>query len=184
MQKITLLLSMIVLMSISSLTSNAQEVQAAKNSFAVGFNINQNQDDYGLGIDAVSPYFSDGKIAFKFGINFKWFQFQPNDTMDFEYNSYQTFQLGVRFRNWVVNERIFGYFEAGIFSILPNEAWSSGAMKIGGYGLFGIEYKLSPSMSIYNELGGAAAGAKADKLPHNPAYSSGFLAHVGLRVNF
>ena len=36
-----------------------------KNSFAVGLNINQFQNDFGLGVHVISPYFANNSVADK-----------------------------------------------------------------------------------------------------------------------
>lgn len=42
-----------------------------KNSFAVGLNINQFQNDFGLGVHVISPYFANNSVAVKLGGNFQ-----------------------------------------------------------------------------------------------------------------
>ncbi len=164
-------------------TSTAQEVSPSKNTFALGFNINQDAQDYGLGIEAVSPYFSDGRFAFRLGVNFKWLNYMDSASAKYDYASYQNIKLGFRARKWVMPERIFVYSEGGLLFIFESDVISSGATGIGAYGLFGCELKPSENMGIFLEAGGGAARARMTKQPGEPFYGDGFMSSVGFRLN-
>jgi len=55
---------------------------------------------------------------------------------------------------------------------------------LGGYGLFGFEFKIAPRFAYFIELGAVGTGATADKIESKPVYSNGFLTSVGLKIGF
>ena len=68
--------------------------------------------------------------------------------------------------------------------ILPNSDFSSKSLVLGGYGLFGFEFKIAPRFAYFIELGAVGTGATADKIESKPVYSNGFLTNVGLKIGF
>jgi len=50
-----------------------------RNNFALGLNINQFQNDFGIGVHIISPYFTNNSVALKLGGNFQWFQHTVNN---------------------------------------------------------------------------------------------------------
>lgn len=173
MKKIKLLLTTILL-SMSSFIY-AQE----KNSFAVGFNINQVQNDFGLGVHIISPYFANNSVAVKLGGNFQWFQHTDNN--ETIWTPYQSIQIGFRGRHAIIENKMFVYGEGGTVLLLPNSKFSTKGTVFGGYGFFGFEFSANQRLSYFVELGGMGTGAKADKIPSNPIYSNGFTTSAGLR---
>lgn len=146
----------------------------------IGFNVNQFQNDYGVGVHLISPYFLHSKVAVRAGANLQWFEyFSGTETT---WSPYQNFQLGLRARSEILENKIFIYGEGGIVTILPNSDFSNESLEFGGYGVFGFEFKSISKFAYYIELGGVGTGAVADKLVNKPIYSNGFLINVGLRV--
>lgn len=147
---------------------------------AFGFTVNQFQEDFGLGVHLVSPYFVKSSIAIRGGINFQWLEnFNGTET---SWTSYKNIQLGIRSRTSIISDKIFVYGEGGFIIILPNSDFSSEDMEIGGYGLFGFEFILNNHFAYFLEFGGVGTGARADKIIGIPIYSNGFLASVGYRI--
>lgn len=173
MKKIKFLLAA-TLLSVSSFIY-AQE----KNSFGVGLSINQFQDDFGLGVHIISPYFANNSVAVKLGGNFQWFQHTGNN--ETTWTPYQNIQIGFRGRHSIIENKMFVYGEGGTVLLLPNSKFSTEETILGGYGLFGFEFSANHRLSYYVELGGMGTGAKADKIPLKPIYSNGFTASTGLR---
>jgi len=162
------------------LLSAAAFGQSPENRIGIGFNVNRFQDDFGLGLHLVSPYFANAKAAVRVGGNLQWFQF--TDGNEVTWSPYGNIQLGIRGRQPVVDDRIYIYGEGGGLLLLPNAAFSSEKTRMGGYGLFGFEFYTSPRFSYFVELGGMGAGARADQLLSKPIYSNGFVTTVGFRI--
>lgn len=154
--------------------------QNQPNKFELGLNINQFQRDFGVGVHLISPYFLYSKVAVRAGANFQWLEYY-NGT-ETTWTPYQNFQLGLRARNPIIENKLFIYSEGGILIILPHDDFSSKSTEFGGYGLFGFEFKPSSRIAYFLELGGVGTGAKADELPTQPIYSNGFLINVGFRI--
>ena len=161
---------------------NCDETQRNINKTEIGFSISQYQRDFGIGLQVISPYFFRKMVAIKAATNIQWFE-NSNGT-ETTFTSYQNIQLGMRGRSNIVTHNISIYGEGGVFIILPNSDFSSENMEIGGYGLFGFEFKINPSFAYFIELGGVGTGATADKIAGKPIYSNGFLKNVGFRIGF
>jgi hypothetical protein len=73
------------------------------------------------------------------------------------------------------------YGEGGLAFLTLNEL-SSKPVSLGGYGAFGLEYKVGGPMMFFLEMGGMGTGATADQLPGQPIVSNGFWASGGLVV--
>lgn len=154
--------------------------QNQANKFEVGFNINQYQRDFGVGVHFISPYFLQSKVAVSAGANFQWFE--HFNTTETTWTPYQNFQLGLRGKNAIIENKLYIYGEGGIVTIFPNSDFSSKKTEFGGYGVFGFEFKPVSKFAYYLELGGVGTGAKADKVTNQPIYSNGFLTKVGFRI--
>lgn len=171
MRKITLIAA---LLSISSLIYAQQ-----KNSIGVGLNISQFQNDFGLGVHIISPYFANNSVAVKVGGNLQWLQhIDHNKTV---WTPYSTIQFGFRGRHSIIENKLFVYGEGGTVMLLPNSKFSTNQTIFGGYGLFGFEFFVGNRWSYFIELGGMATGAKADKIQSQPVYSNGFTESTGFR---
>jgi len=150
-----------------------------RNNFALGFNINQFQNDIGIGVHIISPYCANNSVALKLGGNFEWFQHTDNN--ETIWTPYQNIQIGFRGRHAIIENKIFMYGEGGTVLLLPNSKFSTKETVFGGYGLFGFEFLANQRLSYFVELGGMGTEAKADKIPSKPIYSNGFTASTGLR---
>src|SRR5690554_2762565 len=145
MKKITFVLTT-ALLSLSSFIY-AQE----KNSFGVGININQFQNDFGLGVHIISPYFANNSVAVKLGGNFQWFQHMDNN--ETIWIPYQNIQIGFRGRHTIIENKMFVYGEGGTVLLLPNSKFSTKETVFGGYGLFGFEFSANQRLNYFIELG-------------------------------
>ncbi len=172
-----LLLVVLALLSMSTMTLKAQ---TKTNTVSFGFNINQVQNDFGLGIDIVSPYFANSKVAVKVGGNIKWLEHLKGT--ETTWTPYQNIQIGIRSRQFIIEDKLFIYEEGGSIMLFPNKKFSTESTKFGGYGLFGFEFKPTDMFGLYFEMGSVGTGARADKVTNKPIYSNGFLTHVGLRI--
>lgn len=156
------------------------DAQTNSNKFEIGFNLNQFQRDYGLGVHVISPYFWNSSSAVKAAANFQWLEhFDGTETV---WTTYQSFQVGFRSRSTIISDKIYIYGEGGFMVLLPNSEFSTESINFGGYGLFGFEFKPASKFAYFIELGGMGSGAVADKVPGKPIYSNGFITTVGFRI--
>ncbi len=152
------------------------------NKFEIGLNISQYQKDFGIGLHMISPYFMKKTVAIKAGTNIQWLEnFNGTETT---LTAYQNIQLGMRGRSVMVTHNISIYGEGGVLIILPNSDFSSQSSVVGGYGLFGFEFKIVQRFAYFIELGGVGTSATADKIASKSIYSNGFLTNVGLKIGF
>jgi hypothetical protein len=173
MKKVTLILTA-ALLSISPFIYSQE-----KKHFGIGININQFQNDFGLGVHVLSPYFANNSVAVKLGANLQWFQhIDNNETI---WSPYSNIQLGFRSRHQIIQNKIFIYGEGGPVLLKPNATFSTQQTIFGGYGLFGFEFFAIDKLGYFIELGGMGTGAKADKIQSKPIFSNGFTAATGLR---
>ncbi len=161
---------------------NGDVAQTKSNKTEIGFNISQYQKDFGIGLHVISPYFFRKMVAIKVGTNMQWFE-NSNGT-ETTWTTYQNIQIGMRGRSTPVTHHISVYGEGGVFIILPNSDFSSQSSVVGGYGLFGFEFRIVPGFAYFIELGGVGTGATADKIASKPIYSTGFLTNIGLKIGF
>lgn len=161
-----------------SMTASAQSF----NTPGVGININQFQRDFGIGLHLVSPYFANNRVAVRAGANLQWLQHSKNN--ETTWSPYGHFQLGIRGRQPIIEDKIYIYGEGGSTLLLPNSNFSTAKTHWGGYGLFGFDFWATEKFGYYLELGAMGIGAKADKIPDAPIYANGFTSSVGCRINF
>ena len=172
--------ALLFLLTVSLSTSNFASAQTKSSRTEIGFNLSQYQKDFGVGLHVISPYFFKETVAIKAGTNMQWLQyFNGTETIQ---TAYQTIQLGMRGRSHLVTQNISLYGEGGVFIILPNSNFSSHRLELGGYGLFGFEFRIVPRFAYFIELGGVGIGATADKIAGKPIYSNGFLTNAGIKI--
>ncbi len=173
------LIKSIVLLVVLSISSKGLNAQTKTNSLGFGFNICQVQNDYGLGLDIISPYFANSTVAVRIGGSLKWLEHIDGEEMT--WTTYQNMQGGLRVRQFVIEDKLFCYGEGGIMLLFPNQEFSSESINIGGYGLFGFEFKSADKVGYFLEMGGTGTGARVDKIINKPIYSNGFITTVGFR---
>lgn len=168
-----------MLFSASILAQVSNEPQAS-NKPVVGLNINQFQKDFGIGLHLVSPFFFKKTIAIRLGGSLQWLQY-IDDKQTTTWTAFPAFQLGIRGKHPILNEQLQVYGEGGSMLLLPSSKFSSNQFVIGGYGLFGFEFRPKSKMAYFIELGGLGTGAIADKVNGKPIYSNGFMTSTGFR---
>lgn len=167
-------------MGCACLISASLFAQSKTNSIAVGFHISEVQNDYGVGLDLISPYFLNDVLAVKIGGTLSWLEHVANaETM---WTPYLNMQVGMRSRHFIIENKLSIYGEGGSMVLFPNSDFSSQTVIFGGYGLFGFEFQSNKKFGFYFEMGGAGANATADKIDNKPIYSNGFLTNVGFRI--
>lgn len=144
-----------------------------------GFQLNQYQHDFGLGVCFTSPYFADGHMAFRVKGNYMYLQHPKND--ETTWSPYGNITLGYVGIAGEIGGFMRLYGEGGVIFIFPNAEFSKDSYHIGGYGLFGFEFYMYSNTCYFIELGGVGTGATADKVPGEPIYSNGFIISTGFR---
>lgn len=156
--------------------------ELTRNGFAIGYQINQYQKDFGMGLNILSPYFASESVALHLRGNFMFNEHIKNS--ETVWTPYQNVSLGMTALGGWVGEKIRLYAEGGCIALFPGSSFSSKSLELGGYGLFGFEFFMNPAMNYHIEIGGVGNGAVADKIPNKPIYSNGLLINVGYRYTF
>jgi hypothetical protein len=178
MKKQVFAILMSVLLSFNQL--NAQEKE--KIEWNVGFQLNQFQSDFGLGVNVAFPAIIKDAVVIRLRANMMFYEHVLAGKTD--WTTYSNVMLGFSSKKYKVAEFLAMYGEGGVIGILPSSKFSSSALDIGGYGIFGFEFFFAPEFNYFIELGGVGTGAVADRLIFEPIYSNGFLVSVGWRINF
>jgi hypothetical protein len=177
MKKILFTIALIGL--IFSNTVNAQSND--NNDLFIGFQLNQFQQDFGLGINVASPAFLNQSVCLRLRANAMFHQY-VNDDLKSDEETYSNIMLGFSSASYKINDAIALYGEGGAIAILPSSEFSSSSVEVGGYGIFGFEFYFYDGFCYFLEAGGIGSSASADELPNAPIYSNGFLMSVGFKI--
>ena len=163
-------------------TLNAQtQGKLINNGFGFGFQLDQYEKDFGLGVSVTSPYFADDKIALRLRSNLMFNENVQNALTT--WTPYSNMSFGVVGVGGMVGDYIRLYGEGGIIGLLPSNKFSTDKFVFGGYGLFGFEFFMNNSTNYFIEIGGVGTGATENKIITKPIYSNGLLISAGLRVH-
>jgi len=173
-------LTFALIVSITMLNAQTQE-KSINTGFGFGFQINQFQRDFGLGLNLTSPSFAKDKIAIRLRGNLMYNENVQNSTTT--WTPYSNVSLGLIGVGGQIGNYIRVYGEGGVIGLLPSKEFSSKQFVFGGYGLFGFEFFTSSSSNYFIEIGGIGTGAKEDKIASKPIYSNGFLIAAGFRLH-
>ncbi|MBL7739613.1 MAG: hypothetical protein JNK14_10360 [Chitinophagaceae bacterium] len=180
----TILTASVFSMVILFCTSTYGQIASTKsNAIAIGFHINQFQNDFGIGLNLTSPYFAK-HLAIKLRTSLMWNEFLPSGENETVWASYANSQLGILLRTPVIENKINVYSEGGAAILFPNNKATARGNVIGGYGLFGFEFLPKDKFNYFVEFGGIGTGAQTEKAEIIEVYSNGFLMSVGMRFNF
>ncbi len=171
----------VLVMSIA--TSTYAQKNSLNSKASLGFQLNQYQNDFGLGVHLTSPFFWNEQVAARVRGNLAWNE-HPDQSNEIQWSSYSNASFGFVSKAGQVGEFIRLYGEGGVLFIFPSSNFSTAETEVGGYGLFGFEFFMSPYTNYFIEIGGVGTGAKADKIAGNPIYSNGMLINVGFRYQF
>lgn len=175
------LLSIIIGMLVT-LSSFGQKKEL-NNSFGLGGQVTQYQNDFGVGLNMVSPYFAKGILAFRLRGNLMWKE-HLNSNGKIDWSPYANLSIGMVSIAGKIGSNIRVYGEGGLMVLLPSNRFSSENFQVGGYGLFGFEFFFHPQNNYFIEIGGVGTGARADKVLEQPIYSNGLLITAGYRYQF
>ena len=158
--------------------------QSASNSAGLGLFINNIDSDYGVGINAQSPYFIKKKIAISARASFQSLRY-TDPFLGEDIEGYLNAQLGLIFKT-LQKEHFRLYNELGLTIVSKPDDLSTteeyDGVFTGAYVLFGFEYFYNFSGSCFLETGLHMAGARAEDLTNDPIYAQGFSLSVGVRA--
>lgn len=152
-----------------------------KQSVKVGFQLQELQASFGLGLHVTVPlprYWPNVRVAG----NWHWLEV-PGETGP-QLADFQTFRIGLASDGWQVAEKIRVYGEGGTLLIHAGSKLSDKALTPGGYGLFGFEFftNRAGGSSLYLEMGATSAGLRVERPDGIPRFGAGFLLGAGFRV--
>ncbi len=178
MKKLTLIATVLIVCTTAIYAQ--EQTKGINKGLGLGFQINQFQKDFGLGLNFTSPYFVYDKIAVRLRSNLMFNEHIKN--LATTWTPYANISLGLVGVGGTIGDYIRLYGEGGAIGLLPSADFSSKKFEFGGYGLFGFEFFMNKYINYFIELGGIGTGAKADEIANKPIYSNGFLIDVGFRV--
>lgn len=160
----------------------AAQEQYAGSGTGLGIQLNQYQNDFGLGVTFTSPFIANEKLAFRFRGNVMFHEHtaEVDETTWTPYTNASAGLIGVS--GWV-GESIRLYSEGGIIGLFPSSEFSSDDFIFGGYGLFGFEFFMNNGTNYFIEIGGVGTGAKADLVENSPIFSNGLTISTGFRIH-
>ena len=167
---------------LTGLSLSAQETEIS-NSMGIGFHLAQYQNDFGVGVNVVSPYFLKNTLAIRLRGNLMWLEHMDEMT-ETTWTPYSNLSLGIVSVAGEIGGFMRLYSEGGIMLLFPSSDFSSESTEFGGFGLFGFEFFFNSKSNYFIELGGVGTGANADKVPGQPIYSNGLMMQVGFRQQF
>ena len=159
--------------------AKAQE-NTLKKGIGLGVQVSQYQRDFGIGVNANSPYFMHDKVGVRLRANLMYNQHVKDESVT--WSPYFNVSAGLVGIAGYVGEYIKLYGEGGVIGLFPSSEFSNEDFVFGGYGLFGFEFYMNNSSNYFIEIGGVGTGATADKVSTNPIYSNGLLISVGFRA--
>ena len=180
--KVKVFMLIFVLVATGAVAGYAQE-KPLNHKLALGFHLNQNQQDFGFGLQITTPYFANRKVAVRLRGSLMWNQ-HLNDESITVWSPYSNMSLGVVGIGGEVASFLRLYGEGGVVIMFPSSDFSTKSYQFGGYGLFGFEFFMDSNNSYFIEIGGIGTGAVADKVVGKPIYSNGMLINVGFRYQF
>lgn len=162
----------------------APEIMSAQtstipNGTTAGIQLNQYQQDFGMGIYLTSPWFANQRIAIRTRGNVMFHEHLQNG--ETTWTPYLNTSLGVAAITGTVGDFIRLYGEGGIIGLFPSEEFTLESFEFGGYGLFGFEFYMNRTSNYFIEIGGLGTGARADNVLNSPIYSNGLLLSTGFR---
>jgi hypothetical protein len=159
-------------------TSLAQENPPAR----VGFQINQIQGDFGLGLNLDIPLLKHWPVI-RLAASNHWIEIP--EAANTKTSFYQTVSIGVANKGWPISDKIKVYADGGLMLLIPSNELSSKSILPGGFGLFGFEFFTAKqgSSSLFLEMGGTTAGLRLDRRQNIPAFGAGMLISTGFRID-
>jgi len=161
--------------------TNAQEKKISTD-FSMGFQLNQFQNDFGLGLNFTTPYFANKRVALRLRGNLMFNKHISDDVT--VWSPYSNVSLGMVGVAGIIGDFIRLYGEGGMITLFPSDDFSSESVVFGGYGVFGFEFYFYQGGNYFIEIGGIGTGAIADKAVNQPVYSNGLMISTGFRIHF
>ncbi len=171
--------TLLMLIIFISLSVSAQETK--KDGLSFGFQLNQFQNDFGLGANFSSPSIFNNSVTIRLRLNAMFYEY-VNENLKTEWQPYGNIMLGFSSSSYRISDAIALYGEGGIIGILPSSNFSNSSFELGGYGIFGFEFYFSDDFCYFLEVGAVGSGATADKIKTEPIYSNGFIMSVGWKI--
>jgi hypothetical protein len=168
--------TLLFLLGLISLHMHGQELPTG---WSAGYQLTQVGGDFGFGVQVKSAHFLHGALSIRGRANVLFLEHLENGVET--WSPYGQFTLGLTGWGVELPGGLRAYGEGGLACLTLNDL-SSNTLTWGGYGAFGLEYKVGGPMMFFLEMGGMGVGGTADQLPGQPIVSNGFWASGGLVV--
>jgi hypothetical protein len=161
-------------------SGSAQTKELSRN-WALGYQMGKFQEDFSLGVNVTSPYFSKGWLALRLRANVAWHE-HINENGNEDWTEYSNVSIGLVSRAADLGGFVRLYGEGGLLLLVPNGSIDSDTVVPTGYGFFGFEFFSHERFNYFLEAGGGG-GSVADKLVTNNIYANGFIIQTGFRIH-
>lgn len=161
--------------------------QEATPRAAMGFAFSSLAGDFGMSLEATSPYVWKERAAARISIGTAYRQGIPlSNPTETHSETYTYATLGLVGVGGTLPGGLRLYGEGGLLVAFPRAAFSDHSSHAGGYGRFGFEFLMGPrrhqGASCFFELGAVGLEAHAEKQVGSPIYLNGFTISTGLRI--
>lgn len=144
--------------------------------FGAGPVISSVQQDFGVGVELISPTFARDTLAISASAKLNYLTVANWRN----YGSAELSLMAGMTSPWPTGRL---YAKAGVVSLFPSDAVAGDDVLLGGLGAFGFEFFFNRRRegAYFIELGGIGTAARADALNTAPVFANGFIANVGVR---
>lgn len=137
--------------------------------------------EFGVGLHVLTPGLFGENFRLKIGGSNQWLRGRLPGQEAQSRVGYTSFRLGVHISFPFGAKGLTGYSEGGVLETFPESRLSGRSFVLGGYGVFGLEFRMSRASASFVEFGGIGSGARAERLVGRPSYSRGFVVAAGVR---
>jgi hypothetical protein len=137
--------------------------------------------EFGVGLHFLTPGLFGENFRLKIGGSNQWLRGRLPGQDAQSRLGYTSIRLGIHISFPFGAKGLSGYSEGGVVETFPESRLSGRSFVLGGYGVFGLEFRMSRASASFVEFGGMGSGARAERLVGRPSYSRGFVVAAGLR---
>ncbi len=187
MNKLFILIFFIYILPGSSTASANDSLEVPASNFSLGLNLNEIRNQPGAGLTITTPYFFNGKIAFRFSGHLFYIFNIPLSSASEQALPYANLRFGAVYIAGTLAGSIRLCLVGGAAYTLPGRKISDDK-GFGGYLGLGFEFFTGSidrsRISFHLESSVDIIPLTAEKLPGQPIYASGIDLSVGARYYF
>lgn len=182
-KKFTLILYFIklfILIVLSPATLSAQSDNNFSDSWSIGYQLSETENNFGIGIHAQSPMLFK-TLSLKLRGNRNYFSLVDLTDQQEDWFPYYSASLSMVFpgkKHGIVQP----YGESGFSVVIPPSSFENSKVGLKGFGLFGVRVFLNPSFAFFFEAGGTGGTGSGDFNGITYNIDSGFILSTGFTL--